>query len=189
MKQVLNKAILPALVGVFLLGCYPAGPEYVEDLDVVYSSYDQEYDFVSQGTYSMPDKIVTDVKIDNGDTTYVYMKAVYATPILAAIDQNMSKLGWEKVSIANDPDVLVSPAAMSTTTVYYSYWYDWWYGSYTTGSMIITIADPNVESAINKTPTVWISASNGLLTGYDDVNRAITGINQAFAQSPYLKTN
>jgi Domain of unknown function (DUF4136) len=206
MKQVLNKAILPALVGVFLLGCYPAGPEYVEDLDVVYSSYDQEYDFVSQGTYSMPDKIVTDVKIDNGDTTYVYMKAVYATPILAAIDQNMTKLGWEKVSIANDPDVLVSPAAMSTTTVYYSYWYDWWYGgyyggwgwyyppyysvsSYTTGSMIITIADPNVESAINKTPTVWISAANGLLTGYDDVNRAITGINQAFAQSPYLKTN
>jgi hypothetical protein len=206
MKQVLNKAILPALVGVFLLGCYPAGPEFVEDLDVVYSSFDDEYDFQSKGTYAMPDKIVTDVKIDNGDTTYVYMKAVYATPILAAIDQNMSKLGWSKTDIVNGPDILVTPGAMSTTTVFYSYWYDWWYGgyggwygwyyppyytvsSYTTGSLIITMSDPNIESAIDRTPTIWIGAMNGLLTGGSDVNRAVAGINQAFNQSPYLKTN
>jgi Domain of unknown function (DUF4136) len=206
MKKILSKTILAAAAGVFLLGCYPAGPEFVEELDVVYSSYDQEYDFKSQGTYSMPDKIVTDVKIDNGDTTYVYMKAVYATPLLAAIDQNMTKLGWSKIDIANDPDVLLTPSVMSTTTVYYSYWYDWWYGgyyggwgwyyppyysvsSYTTGSMIITMSDPNIESAINKSPTVWISAANGLVTGYNDVDRVVTAINQAFVQSPYLKTN
>jgi hypothetical protein len=95
---------------------------------------------------------------------------------------------------------------MSTTTVFYSYWYDWWYGgyggwygwyyppyytvsSYTTGSLIITMSDPNIESAIDRTPTIWIGAMNGLLTGGSDVNRAVAGINQAFNQSPYLKTN
>jgi len=203
MKRILSKTMLAAVVGVFLLGCYPAGPEYVDDLDVVYSTYDEVYDFQSQGTYAMPDKIVTDVKIKNGDTTFVYMKDVYAKQLLASIESNMSKFGWTKVNIDKDPDVLVTPAAMSTTTYYYSYWYDWWYGgyyggwyyppyysvsSYTTGSLIITMADPNVETAINKTPTIWIAAANGLL-GSDDINRALKGIDQAFAQSPYLKTN
>lgn len=205
MKQILNKTMLAAVAGVLLLGCYPAGPEFVEDLDVVYSSFDDKYDFQSKSTYAMPDKIVTDVKIDNGDTTYVYMKAVYATPILAAIDSNMGKLGWSKVNVANEPDILVTPGAMSTTTFFYSYWYDWWYGyggwygwyyppyytvsSYTTGSMIITMADPNVESVIDRTPAIWIGAMNGLMTGGNDVDRVVGGINQVFAQSPYLKTN
>ncbi len=207
MKRIFSKTMLAAMAGILLLGCYPAGPEYVEDLDVVYSTYDQEYDFKSQGTYSMPDKIVTDVEVDNGDTTYVYMKDVFAAPILAAIDQNMTKLGWEKIDIDNGPDVLVTPSVMSSTTYYYSYWYNWWYGgyyggywgwyyppyytvsSYTTGSVIITMADPNVESVINQSPAVWVSAANGLVTGYNDVDRVVTAINQAFVQSPYLKTN
>lgn len=207
MKRTISKIMLAAMAGAFLLSCYPAGPEYVEDLDVVYSTYDQEYDFKSQSTYSMPDKIVTDVKIDNGDTTYVYMKDVFAAPILAAIDQNMDKLGWVKKDIATEPDVLITPSVMSSTTYYYSYWYNWWYGgyyggywgwyyppyytvsSYTTGSMILTMADPNVESVINQSPAVWVSAANGLVTGYNDVERVVTAINQAFVQSPYLKTN
>jgi len=208
MKRTISKTILSAVAGVLLLGCYPAGPEFVEDLDVVYSSFDEEYNFQSKGTYAMPDKIVVDVEIDkNGDTTFVYMKPVYATPILQAIKSNMSELGWTEVGIDKNADILVTPAGMSTTTVYYSYWYDWWYGgyyggwygwyyppyysvsSYTTGSLIITMSDPNIDSAIERTPTIWIGAMNGLLTGANDINRVIAGIDQAFAQSPYLKTN
>jgi Domain of unknown function (DUF4136) len=206
MKRVLSKMMLAAAAGVFMLSCYPAGPEYVEDLDVVFSSFDEEYNFQSKATYAMPDKIVTDVEIDkNGDTTYVYMKDVYAKQILDAIASNMSKLGWERKDIAAGPDVLLTPSVMSTTTVYYSYWYDWWYGgyyggwyyppyytvsSYTTGSMIMTMSDPNLEGGIiDKSPAIWISAANGLVTGYNDVERVITAINQAFVQSPYLKTN
>jgi len=207
MKNLFSKTILAVAAGVFLFGCYPTGPEFVEDLDVVYSSFDEEYDFQSKGTYAMPNKIVIDVEIKNGDTTYVYMKDVFAAPILQAIETNMTTLGWTKVNIINKPDILVTPAAISSTTYYYSYWYDWWYGgfyggwygwyyppyysvsSYTTGSLIMTMSDPNIESAINATPTIWIGAINGLLTGNGDVNRAVDGINKAFAQSPYLKTN
>jgi len=204
MKRILGKMMLTALAGVFLLGCYPAGPEYVDDLDVVYTTYEEEYDFKSQATYAIPDKIVTDVKIKNGDTTYVYMKDVYAEPILQAIESNMTALGWNKVDIANNPDILVTPAGITTTTYFYSYWYDWWYGyggywgwyyppyytvsSYTTGTMIITMADPENDSPINRSPAIWIAAANGLLAYDYDINRVKKGIDQAFAQSPYLNT-
>jgi hypothetical protein len=157
----------------------------------------------------MPNKIVVDVKIDKGDTTYVYMKDAAAAPILASIDQNMKDKGWQKIDISAKPDILVTPAGISSTTYYYSYWYNWWYGgyyggywgwyyppyytvsSYTTGSLIITIADPNEasNSPINKSQTAWVSVSNGLLTGVNSTSRVTASINDAFAQSPYLKTN
>jgi Domain of unknown function (DUF4136) len=206
MKRMLSKIMLTAVTGVFLLGCYPAGPEYVEDLDVVYSTYSETYDFKAQNTYAMPDKIVVDVKIDNGDTTYVYMKDKFAKPILDAIDANMASLGWTKKNISEVPDVLVTPAAWTSTTYFYSYWYDWWYGgyyggwygwyyppyytvsSYTTGTVVITIADPNEETPTGRNETKWLSAINGLYTGAYDVNRVTTYIDQAFDQSPYLNT-
>jgi len=193
---------------VVLLSCYPAGPEYVEDVDVTYTTYDQKFDFQSRGTYAMPDKIVVDVEIEDGDTTYIYMKDVFATPILAAIDDNMKANGWAKVGLAGTPDVVVTPAGISSTTYFYSYWYDWWYGgwyggwgwyyppyytvsSYTTGSMIITMADPNVgtDNPINQSQTAWIAVGNGLFSGAYDISRVTKAIDEAFDQSPYLKLN
>ncbi len=204
----MKRILLMALPAFLLLGCYPQGPEYVEDLDVVYTTYDEEYDFQGQSTYSMPDKIVTDVQIKNGDTTWVYMKPAFATPLLQAIDDNMQALGWTKVAgggILNNADVVITPGAISSTTYYYSYWYDWYYGgyyggwyyppyytvtSYTTGSFIIAIADPHTDDLpIDQTQAAWIGAMNGLLTGSYDVSRATAAINQAFKQSPYLKIN
>jgi hypothetical protein len=37
----------------------------------------------------MPDKIVVDVDIEDGETTYIYMRDVFADPILAAIADNL----------------------------------------------------------------------------------------------------
>ena len=39
-------------------GCYPGGPDYVEELDVAISKHNPDYDFVAKATYAMPDKIV-----------------------------------------------------------------------------------------------------------------------------------
>jgi hypothetical protein len=205
MKKILITA-LPLLV---LAGCYPGGAEYTEELDAVYTTYDDKYDFQAQSTYARPDKIVIDVEIDRGDTTYVYMKDVFATPILQAIDANMESNGWTRVLISQTPDVLITPAAIKSTTYFYSYWYDWWYGgwyggywgwyyppyytvsSYTTGSVIISMSDPNAgeDSPINQSQAAWLAVMNGLYTGTNDSKRVTTAINDAFAQSPYLKTN
>lgn len=200
------KRLLIAAVPVLLLsGCYPAGPEYVEDVDVVYTTYREGYDFSANQTYAMPDEIVVDVKIDRGDTTYEYMKPAFAEPILEAIESNMDAYGYTRVGIDDNPDLLLTPAGLSSTTYFYSYWYDWWYGgywgwgwyyppyytvsSYTTGTMIMVIADPNEDTPINRSESIWIGAANGLLTGAYNINRVSEAIDQAFAQSPYLQTN
>ncbi len=190
-----------------LSGCYPDGPENYSDLDVVYTNHQENYDFVSKSTYARPDKIVVDVKISEGETTYVYMEDKYATPILETIDNNMTKLGWTKVDISSTPDLLLTPGLMSSTTVFYSYWYDWWYGgyyppnwgwyyppyvsvsSYTTGNLILTISDPKISSPINKSPALWVASCAGVVTWDYNVSRVTKAINQAFAQSSYLKTN
>ncbi len=205
----MKRLLLMALPALLLGSCYPAGPEYVDDLDVVYTTYDEAYDFQAQNTYSMPDKIVVDVEIDRGDTTFVYMKDALATPILAAIDARMQAYGWTKTNIINGPDVIISPAAVSSTTYYYSYWYDWYYGGYyggywgwyyppyysvssiTTGSLVLVMSDPSAadSSPIGKSQAAWFAVANGVATGYGEVGRVTDAINQAFAQSPYLKTN
>jgi hypothetical protein len=194
--------VLPA---VLLTGCYPDGPDYAQDTDIVYTVYDQQYDFTRKKTFAMPDKIVVDVELTSDDTLFEYMSPSYAAPILQSIQRNMEAQGWSLVDIDKNPDLLLTPAGISSTTYFYSYWYDWWYGgywgwygwyyppyytvsSYTTGTLLIVLADPDQagESAINRAPALWIAAANGLLAGGYDISRVTNGIDQAFIQSPYL---
>ncbi len=52
-------SIVLIVTSVLLLwGCYPQGPEYVEDLDVVLTKHNEDYDFTAKATYAMPDQIV-----------------------------------------------------------------------------------------------------------------------------------
>jgi hypothetical protein len=99
-------------------GCYPDGAEYYEDTDITYTQHDVNFDFGARQTYALPDRIVIDVEIEEGDTSFIYMKDVYATPILQTIDANMSSYGWTKVAISANPDLLVTPAAMKSTTFF-----------------------------------------------------------------------
>jgi len=55
--------------------------------------------------------------------------------------------------------------------------------------MIMSLSDPTNDNPINQSPVSWIGAMNGLLSGNNDVARVLEGIDQAFAQSAYLKTN
>jgi hypothetical protein len=195
-----------ALLGVLLTQCYPEGPQYVDEMDLVYTNYDPSTDFTTKHTYAIPDKIM---KIDNdlingGDPNFV--KEPYATQLLEKIKLNMADKGWTLVSKTSNPDVLLAPVAYELTTTYYyggGYW-DWWYGgwygwyypypvttSYSTGSLIVTMLDPKNLSPDDKMRAVWGFIVNGLLEGTnaDFVNRYTKGVNQAFTQSPYLKLN
>lgn len=201
MKHKIFALALLAGIGLFL-GCTVQGPEYVDELDVVYSVYDQKYDFQNKGTYSLPDKIV---KI-NGKTgdEIEYIKNEYAIPTLAQIDKNMTELGWTKVT--ENPDVQILPAAWTTTNISISggYWGDYWcwwdpyycgggwyypyptYSSFTTGTMVISMVDPNKTSTDDSREVVWFGAINGLFQGTYISNRINNAIDQAFTQSPYL---
>lgn len=192
-----------------LAACYPQGPEYVEDTDVVYTVFNEEYDFAQQSTYAMPDEIVYDIDIEDGDTIVTFLPDKFADPIFETIEDNMTAAGYTRVEINDGPDLLLTPAVISSTTYFYSYWYDWWYGgwygwgwgwyyppyytvsSYTTGSMIMVLSDPNMasDSPINRSPAVWVSTANGLVSYAYDITRITESINQSFKQSPYLSKN
>ena len=46
------------IVPVLLAACYPEGPQYTNDTDVVLTNFNPSYNFKSKGKFSIPDKIV-----------------------------------------------------------------------------------------------------------------------------------
>jgi len=192
-----------------LLGCYPQGAEYIEDYDLVITNHDKAFEFDSVDTYALPDKVVkiTGNLIEGDDPEVI--EDQYADIILNSIRENMDDKGWTEVPKNGDPDVIILPSAVSSTTViwYYDYWYwDWWYpyywwgwyypypiygGSYTSGSVFLQMTYPDGITAADNIPVAWSAILNGLLEGdVDDIDDRIEdGIDQAFDQSPYLDQN
>jgi len=186
----------------FLWGCYPDGAEYYEETDIVYTNYEDKFDFKSKGTYSIPDKIVkiTGNLIEGEDPEFV--KEPYNTQVLTRIQENMTKLGYTKVVDPATADLTLLPAVWTNTTVYYYYDYWCWYypyycgwgwgyyypsvSSYTTGTLLMTLISDDAQFV--EPTNVWTSAANGLMSGYGDVTRINNAIDQAFKQSPYLNT-
>lgn len=187
---------------IVLLGsCYPDGAEYYSDLDIVYTDYDDQFDFASKGVYSIPDKIVKiEGELPDGEEPE-YVKEPYNTQMLQKMQSNMEALGWTKTEDPADADLVVFPAVWTNTSIYY--WYDYWcwynpyycgwgwgypsVSSYTTGTLLMTLTadgDDYIEPS-----QVWTAAVNGLLSGSYNTSRVNTAIDQAFTQSPYLKTN
>jgi hypothetical protein len=205
----MRKKILPFLTlffGLFLWGCYPDGPTYTEDLDLVITYHNPEFDFAPKNTYAMPDKIVKVTgNLAEGETPE-YIPDATASQILARIATNMENLGWARVAVSSNPDMILTPASWETTTIvyWYDYWY-WWYGgyyppyggyyppvyadSYTSGTLLMVFNSPTELGANGNPVTQWTGALNGILTERYDPARINPLIDQTFEQSPYLKTN
>jgi hypothetical protein len=188
-------------------GCYPGGPDYIEELDVALSKHNPDYDFTAKATYAMPDSIVkiTGNLVEGDEPSFI--PNVTAQKILAMIADNMAALGWQRVELSANPDLLLAPASWETTTIYYyyDYWY-WWYGgywggywggyyppvywsSYTTGTLVMGLIDRAVVGGNGNPVTQWTGAINGILTSSFSESRVRTAIDNVFDQSPYLKTN
>lgn len=199
-----------------LWGCYPQGPEYTDDLDLVYTNYSTEFDFAAAKTYAIPDSVVKltgdEFEDPDGNGRPTFANPAYANAILTTIKQNLDKNGWTMVNKNNNPNVIVLP--MTTTTTNLFYYYDWgywgwyypgwypgwgWYypgyyppyvSAYRTGSVFIQMVNKiNVPSQGENIPVVWTCILNGLAEGStsDLVLRIQTGIDKGFNQSPYLK--
>jgi hypothetical protein len=198
-------SLVTIISGLFLWGCYPNGPTFLEDLDIVITYHNPDYYFVAKGTYAIPDKIVKITgNLNEGDLPE-YLPIETASSILSRIDANMEALGWTKVGVDASPDLLLAPAAWETATMnyYYDYWYWWWGGyypsypyyppsysySYTTGTLLMTIMDPDELNGNGYPIQQWTGVLNGILNDKFDAARVNKLIDQAFKQSSYLKTN
>lgn len=194
---------VPILGLLFLLaGCYPQGPEYTDEFDIVFTNYDESASFKALKYYAIPDEVV-DIN-GNYDPAQgpEFISPQYSTLIINRIKSNMNALGYTEVADTGQADVIILPGALEVTNITYSYWYSYWdyyygYGwyypyttvsTYTTGSLIMTMVDRKNLNPANKGRAIWFGVVNGLLEGAsaDFGSRINKGIDQAFRQSPYL---
>lgn len=201
------------LAGIQLFwGCYPEGPEYLEDYDVVITHRNDNYNFSGKFKFAMPDKIVKITGLPEPDPNSEFIPDDIADQILARISMNMEEKGFQKVELNSNakPDLVLIPAAIETTTIlyWYDFWY-WWWGdyypgwgwnnfypgwwsspgyisSYSTGTLLMLLIDPDKSSALGDPIPQWTGAINGLLTTTYSSSRVNTAIDKAFYQSPYL---
>lgn len=96
--------------------------------------------------------------------------------------------GWKKSSRETDYYYPGYPG-------YYPPGWGWgvpYYSSYTTGTLLIEMANPNdirVVASDTLTPLYWAAGINGVLSSGSDASRITRDIDKAFELSPEIKTN
>ena len=189
-----------------------SGFNSVADFDVIVTLYDDEADFGAIQTYAMPDSVAY-LGDDENRSGGSRDEGIYDQLILDELAANLEAIGYvrEEDPENNGADVVVLPGVTSTEwEVWVSNpWYDWGYWGYysdyyyyyppcsgcgnsytfTTGSLLVTMEDRNAANEEDQTiPVIWAAGMNGLVEGSTSSisSRIIEGIEQAFAQSPYL---
>jgi hypothetical protein len=162
-------------------------------------------------------KITGDVfNNSSGDGKPEFLPPAYSEAILGQIAKNMIAYGWTEVDKNANPDAILLPEVTTTTNIYWYYdwgywgWYypgyypgwGWYYpgyyppyvSSYTTGTLLIQMTDQksinvNPQGTVANVPVIWVCILNGLANGStaDVTTRVQNNLDQAFAQSPYLK--
>ncbi|MEJ1239549.1 DUF4136 domain-containing protein [Chryseolinea sp. T2] len=204
MKVLLRVWGMGMIMGI-VCGCYPNGPDYVNDLDLVVTRFDKTFNFKNVRTYAIPDDVVKITGNASKGDEIVFVDDEYAQVILKAVKDNLESYGWEQADVST-ADVVIFPTAMSSTTFVWYYdwwWWDWWYpwdyfgwyypydiygGSYTSGTVFLQMTHREGQTAVGNLPVPWAAILNGLLEGgTNNVDSRIErGIDQAFKQSPYL---
>lgn len=195
--------------------CYPdrSGDDYT-DFASVTTLYDTAATFSTVETYALPDTVLYVPDSDNQE-----VPAVTQSAILSTLRTQLNGLGWREVvnPAPNNPaDVYVTAYITTQVNVYWTFiWWDYWYWyggwpvgwtgassswyypggwypyAYETGSLLVGMADSRDTSpGAQRVPLVWTMGVNGVLADAStNINIATAGIEQAFAQSPYLKGN
>ena len=215
MKTFKSAFLLLVIPGLF--SCYNSSEDiFLEDLDIVVTSYDDNYDFGPAQTFVLPDSVVriTGDDDDSDDDD----EGQFDELILDRVRQNLLDLGYtEEPDPENNPSDLVIVVqtlvidnyVITDPYFFWRYWgwypwfpdygygpgYGWYYpfpivvGRYTSGTIFINMFDPQQTGTRDEEiPNVWLGALNGVLEGSTSGMQArITrGIDQAFDQSPYL---
>lgn len=196
-------------------GClsYPDSDERVDD-SVVYTHFDEKANFGKFKTFSISDEVLV-FSEDDGEIEGDPLTGSSAKALVSKMTEEMEDRGYTKVESTDSPDLGVTLSVLNGEVVgYYSYWASYWgYGgwyynypyavsySYETGTLVMEIADLNKAAADRPDPDgdggldgtlsiSWLGAVYGVLldTKSENLDRGLDGIEQAFKQSPYLKS-
>ncbi|MBQ8502450.1 MAG: DUF4136 domain-containing protein [Bacteroides sp.] len=210
------KKFIPLLLAVFAFAACEKDPD-MDKLDnkyLVYTNYDKSADFNAYTMYYLPDSILV-----IGDKKEAeYWDDEDAVAILNAYAANMENHGYMRTFLRDEADLGMQVSYVKSTYYFTDfgqptwwwgypgywdvpYWGNWgggWYYpyavtySYSTGSFLTELANLEAPQGNDqKLPVLWTAYMSGLLSGSTKVNvqLAIQGVDQAFTQSPYLKTN
>jgi hypothetical protein len=190
------------------MACYPdRSVDSTTEFASVTTLFDKEADFATVTKYALPDTVLYVPKLEDE------VPAATQAAILSSIRTNLNQLGWTEVINARTTpvDVYVVATVTSETSTYWVYWWDYWGWypywpvgwtgasanwyypgywypySYTTGTVLIGMADARVSNTAGKIPLMWSAGVNGVLADQStNVAIATAAIDQAFQQSPYL---
>ena len=197
-------AVLAGAMGSLLSSCYPEEVNSYSELDLVFTNYDETYDFNGVMTYHLPDTVIPILDEDDDPEDVNTTNDAF---ILQEIRKQLGEAGLTYVADTSaDFDVVFIATKMKTTTLVY--WYDYWYGywgwypgyypgwgwgypsvsSYTTGTLHISMYDPdNFDEDSEIVPVEWNGLANGLLnvTGTQTTrNRISIALEKMFNEFP-----
>lgn len=190
------------LLALMVYGCRPSDNEFIDEYDLVFTTYDTNFSFDTRYTYYMPDTVV--IPGPEGETEQAHR---WDPVILQSIRSYMYSLGWELLEPgeSENADMWLTTVVTSTTfsscvvpCVNCGWGLGWGWGfppvmscsSFSTGSLYVVLSDPNNPDEIdNEIPVAWAGVINGLLLGSEQGarQRIENNISQMFLQSPYLK--
>ncbi len=187
----LQKTMQSVLAGsiLFMAGCYPREDFTVSELDLVVTIPDQSVDFSLFQTFSLPDSVIRIGDEDNEEGPFDQL-------MLNLVRSNLESLGYveETNPLVNPADVVVFVELLIVDNYvisggypiwdYWGWWGGWYPGwgygpgwgggypyvpvvsSYTTGTIIIDMIDPNNPNmSEEEIPIVWSAFLNGLVQG------------------------
>ncbi len=214
------RSILAIAFVTMLYACYPGGAEYVSDQDLVATEYNVDYydgenmnKFNDWKTYYMPDTVSFQSNDDEAELSPAEQKAITDAFALQFSSRNYTRI-TDTVGVGA-PDFAVNIQVLAVNNsgatwippLWPPYPPGWGWGpgwgwyppgywvpySYTTGTIIAFLSDPNnpvMNGGEEEVPLAWRSVFNGLVSGTSSNNssRIDRSIKQAFIQSPYIES-
>lgn len=208
MHKTLWALLLTGAAAAGVAACYPERMSGSDAYDSVVTVADTNANFSDFAKFFIPDSVVHLVPVGGTDD----IPHVYDSLIVEQIAVNMTARGFKRTLILDSAGVTLNP--MVTLEENYDYttadwcvlwgWaYPWactsWVAgyppgldfTYSTGTLLIPMADLRGGVPPAAIPgVIWFAAINGVVDGSTSSTAAaqITdGINQAFAQSPYIQ--
>lgn len=211
MKTIKFFLILLVLAGSFSCKKIPDTSELSSKF-VVITSRSKDANFAEYKTYFISDTITY---INNTPSADTIITGARAKQIQDAVKSNMASRGYTLVARNANPDLGLVSIAIKDLNVGVTYPPGWWWGypgypggcywgcyppyypiyptyyQYSVGDFLLETFDLKNIDENNNLQSIWYSQSSGVLSSTDQTNvdRTVTAINEAFAQSPYFKAN
>ena len=201
------KLVLITFVGALVSACSwgPGGLDETRDQILTIAHKTDAVDFTKFSSFAITDSITV-----VNDGMKVRLSDATANLIIAQVVRNMNLYGYTQVQADENPDLLVDLAYIQKTNTYmypgywsdWDWWWDWngypWWGwdpyypyqmpafvsSYTTGSIVIEVADVVNVATESTVPVVWHGLVREILNGSHTQQELLSSIDEVFAILP-----